>query len=301
MEAVYAVCLQYPLVLLFLLALDNATTSIGLKIQSIISTQGKQQQNNKGVTLTKRQLKKTMLDLASGIAQAIQAYSKTISDETLFEKLRFAKAAYLKGGDNNAISLCRTIYDIVNAIPVLTREPFGVSDAVLLSFKNSTDDFETNGAPSTRNVITKKTSLTKMLVTLVKEGNSIMRNQILKLADQLQEDYPEFYIEVNQAAKLIVANTHTKARVEAVDDSTNMVIQGMKVKVLQNGQEGLTNTKGLCVLYLDAGTYTFEYSKDNYITMTVTVKIKRGSNTLKAEMSPAFVIPAVNPAPVNNQ
>ena len=60
MEAVLAVCLEYPLVIALLLALSNAVTGLSLKIQSILSTEGKQQLNNKGITLTKKKLKKSM-------------------------------------------------------------------------------------------------------------------------------------------------------------------------------------------------------------------------------------------------
>jgi hypothetical protein len=300
MEAVLGVCLEYPMVIMLILALENAVTSLGLKIQSIIATEGKQQMNNKGVTLTKKQLKKIMLNMGKGIASAIQAYSKTISDRTLFEKMRFPKGIYMAGSAENAISACRNIYEIVSAIPALERDKFGVSDAVLLSFKNTTDDFETKGAPSTRKVIVKKTALTKMLDILTGEGNEIMRNEILKLAEQLQEEHPEFYIEVNQAAKLIEGNTHTKIRIEGKDDVTGLVMPGMNVHVQETGQKGITNTKGLCVIYLESGTYHLELTKENYITMTLVVEVIRGSNTVHAKLVPSFTIPSVVPQNVNS-
>ncbi|MEP7169924.1 MAG: hypothetical protein ABI855_11190 [Bacteroidota bacterium] len=293
MEAVLAVCLEYPLVLLFLLALDSAVNSLGLKIQSIISTEGKQQLNNKGVTISKKKLKKMMVSLGSGIASAIQAYAVD-NNPTLYEQMRFPKSIYLKGDNDNAISACRTIYDIVSLIPQADRDAVGVTDAVLLSFKNLTDDFESKGASSTRKVIVNKTALTKMLATLVAEGNTIMRDKILKLSEQLKDQYPEFYIEVNQAAKLIESNTHTKIRVEGFNDSDGKSLgAGMKVLVTETSKQGVSNAKGLCTMYLKEGIYNLVISMDNFITMNTKVTVIRGSNTIKAQLSPAFTVPAV--------
>jgi|SRR6185436_650272 len=300
MEAVLAVCLEYPLVIVLLLALDNAVIALGLKIQSIISTEGKQQLNNKGVTISKRNLKNRMVNLGGGIASAIQAYARD-NDPGMYEQMRFPKAAYLKGDDNTAISACRTIYTLVSAIPDADRNAVGATDVVLLNFKNATDDFETKGSPSTRKVIVNKTALTRTLVTLVNEGNVIMRDKILKLSEQLKDQYPEFYIEVNQAAKLMERSTHTKIRVEGFDDTTGKSLgAGMLVLVQETGKQGVSNSKGLSTIYLDEGTYHLEISMENYITMIREVTVEKGSNTIKAEMSPAFNVPAVNKEKVEN-
>jgi hypothetical protein len=301
MEAVLAVCLEYPMVIILLLSLDNAVIALGLKIQSILITEGKQQLNNKGVTISKRKMKTMMVNLGGSIASAIQAFAVD-NDPELYEKMRFPKASYLKGDDSNAISACRTIHTIVSAIPATDRDKVGVTDAVLLSFKNATDDFETKGSKSTRKVIVTKTSLTKMLVTLVGEGNVIMRYKILKLSEQLKDQYPEFYIEVNQAAKLIERNTHTKIRVEGFNIETHESVgAGMNVLVQESGKQGVSGSNGLCTIYLPEGEYTLVISMENHITKTVPVKVTRGSNTIKVDLTESFDVPAVNPEQVKNE
>lgn len=293
MEAVLVVCLEYPMVIMLLLALDNAVIALGLKIQSVLSTEGKQQLNNKGVTISKKKRKKMMVNLGSAIASAIQAFAVD-SDPTLYENMRFPKSVYLNGTDSDAISACRTIHTIVSAIPLADRNAVGVTDAVLLSFKNATDDYETKGSKSTRKVIVNKTALTRMLVTLVGEGNVIMRDKILKLSEQLKDQYPEFYIEVNQAAKLIESNTHTKVRVEGIDiESGESLGEGMTVLVQETGKQGTSGSNGLCTIYLKEGVYHLEISMENYNTLIREVTVDRGSNTIKAEMVPTFNVPAV--------
>jgi ubiquinone/menaquinone biosynthesis C-methylase UbiE len=300
LEAVYMFCLENSGIWMPLLALANAISALGLKIQTIMSTAAKQQANNKGVTLTKKQRKNGMLNIGAGIAGAMRAYSKSVSDETLFKKLTFNAGMLLKGSGINAIAACRNVYAIVSQIPLADRTPFGVTDAVLLSLKNSTDDFENKINKSTRLIITEKTMLTDLLLTLVNEGCSIMRDEILTLAIQLKEANPEFYAQLVQTSKVIPSQTHTKIRVEGRNDLDSSVLPDLKVRVQQTGQEGVTNAKGLCTIYLAEGDYNLEISKANFIAMNLSVHVKKGSNTFKVQMSPVFNVPAVNKEKVNN-
>ncbi|MEP7170030.1 MAG: hypothetical protein ABI855_11720 [Bacteroidota bacterium] len=218
LEAVYLFCLENSGICMPLLALANAIAALGLKIQSIISTAAKQQANNKGVTLTKKQRKQGMLNIGAGVAGAGRAYAKLKNDSTLFEKLTFLTGTLLSGSSVNAITACRNVYAIASLIPLADRTPFGVTDAVLLSLKNSTDDFENKINKSTRLVVTEKTVLTDLLLTLVNEGCSIMREEILALALQLKEANPEFYAQLVETSRVVPSHTHTKIRVVGKND-----------------------------------------------------------------------------------
>jgi hypothetical protein len=292
MEALYRFCQQNPLIVALLIALSNSVTALGLKIQSIISVQSKQQANNTGVTVTKLQLKDTMVSITAIVAFAMQAFAQKAKNMTLYNQLNFAPAELLSGSDSNAISKCREIYDIVRLIPEADRTPFGISDLVLTQMNDATDEFESD-APSTRNVISDKTAYTQSLDTLVGEGNDIMRKEILKLGRFFKTSNPDFYNGLRSSAKLQTSNTHTKIRVEATDDVTGNVISGLTAKIQGTSFEAITNLKGKCLIYLPEGTYTLICSKDHYIMMTLEVKVIRGSNTVKVQMSPSFTIPAI--------
>lgn len=300
LEAVYQFCLENSGIWMPLLALANVIAALGLKLGVIFNTGAKQEANNKGVTLTKKERKKGMLNIGAGIAGAMRAYAKSVSDETLFKKLVFNEGKLFSGSGTNAITACRYVHTIVTAIPLVDRTPFGVTDAVLLSLKNTTDDFENKVNKSTRLVITEKTMLTDLLLILVNEGCSIMRDELLPLAIQLKESNPEFYAQLVETSKVIPSHTHTKIRVEGKNDLDGKQLAGFKVFVQETGQEGIANSKGLCTIYLDAGVYHLEISKANFITMTLEATVKKGSNTVKVPLSPAFNVPAVNTEQVNN-
>jgi hypothetical protein len=292
MEAVYRFCQQNPAIMAMLLALSNSVTALGLMIQSIISVQSKQQANNSGVTVTKLQLKDTMISITAIVAFAMQSLAQKAKNMTLYFQLNIAPAELLSGSDSNAISKCREIYTLVHAIPEADRTPFGISDLVLTQMNNSISEFESD-APATRNVISDKTAFTKSLNTLVGEGNDIMRKEILKSGGFFKTSHPDFYNGLVSSAKLQISHTHTKIRVEATDDVTGNVIAGLTVKIQGTSFEATTNLKGTCLIYLPEGTYTLICSKDHYIVMTLEVKVIRGSNTVKVQLSPSFTIPAV--------
>jgi hypothetical protein len=75
---------------------------------------------------------------------------------------------------------------------------------------------------------------------------------------------------------------------------------GMQVLVQETDKQGVSNASGLCTIYMNEGVYHLVISRENYITMNLEVIVERGSNTIKAEMSPAFNVPAVNKEQVNN-
>jgi hypothetical protein len=294
MEAVYSFCQQYPAVVALLLALSNSVTSLGLKIQAIIGIQSKQQADNTGVTVTKFQLKDNMVSIAAIVAFAIQALANKAKNATLYNSLQLSPADLLKGDASDAIAKCRNIYDIVKAILLEDRTPYGISDEVLESLKTATDEFESD-APATRNVISNKHAYTLLLDTLVSEGNDIMRKEILKLGRTFKSTNPDFYNGLRNSSKLITSNTHTKIRVEAIDDVTGMPLAGMLAKAQGTSFEAITDTEGKCLIYLPEGTYTMIYAKDGYIQMIVEIKVIRGSNTVKVELSPAFNVSATAP------
>ncbi len=101
-----------------------------------------------------------------------------------------------------------------------------------------------------------------------------------------------FVMSLKDKAKVVNLNKETKQRFEIFDDVTAEALSQGKVSVVQTGESAVTNAKGLCSIYLSYGDYTFEIAHENYITMTVDAKVKKGSNTMHVDLSPAFVIPA---------
>lgn len=127
---------------------------------------------------------------------------------------------------------------------------------------------------------------------MVKEGMDIMRKEVLKVAEQLQTSHPDFYNTLKATAKVIDPHTHTKLRIEATDDVTAKPLEGLKAIVRETGEYATTDKSGKCMLYLAFGDYTIDFERENYEKLSLERKVKRGSNTMKVEMTPVFDIPA---------
>jgi hypothetical protein len=291
MEAVYRFCNQYPSVWSVLPAFSGGVSALGLKIQSIINVQSKQEADNTGVAINKAQLKESMINTASIVAFSMQSYSKNVDDAILYNKLSLSPSALLKGKDPDAIATCLLVYNLIIKIPLADRITYNVSDDSLELLKSSIHNFESEAA-STRNVISARVAYTKQLTKLVSEGNDIMRNVILKLGRQFINSNPAFYNGLRSSAKLITPETHTKIRFVIHDDVTQKPLHAVTAKVEGTNLKAATNTKGKCNIYTAEGASKIIFSKTNYISMTLNIQVKRGSNTINVQMSPVFTIPS---------
>lgn len=291
MDAVTRFCLENPLIVDLLPALGLTVPALQVEVQSILSLAILQEANEKGVAMTKKELKQAMLNLGFGVASAGQAMFRKQGNTTLYEKLRFPVSTLMHGKSFTAIDKAMGVYDILNAINKTVREPFGLTDAVLSNYLDSITAFK-NQDKSTVDVRADKKAQTALLKTMVKEGMVIMRDEVVKTAEQLVDTQPLFVMGLRDRAKVVNPSTETKQRFEIFDDVTEKAIANATIKVLQTGESAVTNTKGTCSIYLPFGDYTFEISKAEHITMTVDAKVKKGSNTMHVELAPKFILPA---------
>jgi hypothetical protein len=291
MDAVTRYCLENPLVIALVAALGISVSALVLKVQSILSLEALQESNKKGVALTKKQKKKLMVTLGSGAAAAGQAYAQKNGLLDLFNELKYVASALYRGSGIEAITKSENVYTLMSAIPEATRLPYGISDVVLELFADAIKDYKEHDKSTTIVRTTRKTQ-TKNLFTLVGEGMEIMRNEVLKLAEQLQVSHPDFYNTLRATAKVIDPNTHTKLRMEVLDDVTAKFIAGIRATIAETGEYAVTDATGKCMIYLPFGNYNIVFEGENYEKRTVERKVKRGSNTIKVEMAPVFDIPA---------
>jgi hypothetical protein len=294
MNAFKKFCNDNQIVWQLVVGFANSLTGLGVKTQSIISTESQQEENNKGVTRTKAQKKEDMANEAVAIAHALQAYAVSISDATLYDLMSVVFTTIMKSKDTAAISACQLVFDTASGLPIDAIEIFGVSDAVLNTLRDSITIFSA-ASPTTRNVKTNKTVLTGSLTKLVDEGNTIMRKQLLKIGRQFKKTNPDFYNGLVENAKVIGNNVHAKIRLTVLDDVTNAPLVDADVVIEGTSLRGKTDSKGKITLSkVDAGKRNVIISKANYTTMTLEqVNFQRGhSITRTVELSPAFDVPA---------
>ena len=191
------------------------------------------------------------------------------------------------------------IHDTAKKIPIANVTPFGLSDAVILSLSTSIAQYKED-APATRTVITNKTALTEQVATLVDEGNTIVRKQLLKVSRQLKTTEPVFYTGLVASAKLMRNNTHAKVRITALEEDLNYV-ENAQVTISGTNMTGMTDAKGGCTLTkVPKGMREVSVTKANYITWNANINFQNGhSITRKVIMNKTnFDVPAVVQAKV---
>lgn len=269
-------------------AFFNAFAAFETKIQSILSTEAEQQENNKGVARTKAEKKLQLTNLAVSIAAALQGYAIDTDNPALYDQMNITPTDIYRAGATNAISNALLVADTARELDAAAIAPYGITTTVISALDAAIDKYTTTSA-STRNVIVNKSLLTADLTELVNEANVIMRKQLIKIGFQFKVTDPNFYAGMVQSAKLIEANIHTKLKLTAVDGESQQPLTGVIVEVEGTGLQGVTDMYGKCtVTEVPEGPHTIRLMKTNYDqTVIEGVEFKRGkSTTLKVAMAP---------------
>lgn len=266
----------------------NAFAAFETKIQSILSTEAEQQENNKGVARTKAEKKLQLTNLAVSIAAALQGYAIDTDNPALYDQMNITPTDIYRAGATNAISNALLVADTARELDAAAIAPYGITPTVISALDAAIDKYTTTSA-STRNVIVNKSLLTADLTELVNEANVIMRKQLIKIGFQFKVTDPNFYAGMVQSAKLIEANIHTKLKLTAVDGESQQPLTGVIVEVEGTGLQGVTDMYGKCtVTEVPEGPHTIRLMKTNYDqTVIEGVEFKRGKSTnLKVAMAP---------------
>lgn len=275
-------------------AMVTAVNSLGIKKQSIIVTESQQEENNKGVTMTKREKKIALANETTAIAQGLQAYGSQHNNPEVYELMDIPYSRILRDKDSAAIAAATLVLMTGQGIPAEQREAYGISDAVLDTLAESIAHFS-SASPTTRNVITRKTVLTDNCFTLVKEANTIVRKQILKIGRLFKSANPDFYAGLVANAKVQNHNVHAKIRLTVTSGDAEMPVQGAVVTVEGTPLTGLTNNRGECTITLvPAGKRNVTVSHPNYHELVISgVNFQRGHSITKAvNLVPQFDMPA---------
>lgn len=269
--------------------------ALGVKIQAIISTEGQQEKNNKGVTHTKNKTKSLMAGTAAIISEALQGYATAVGDMTMFSLMQISFTDIYKAKNSEAVSKAELIS--ATAASVLTSAgDYGINQNVIDALNSIVSDYK-DVESSTRNVVTDRVTYTKNITTLISEANTIMRKILLKLGRQFIAANPDFYTGMVNSAKVITTVVHTKLKLTVTNagDFENPLV-GCTVQIENTTLAGETSATGKCTISsVPEGKQNIIMSKPGYVTMRKEqVQFNRGkSTTMTVSLTPDFVMPAV--------
>lgn len=262
----------------FKTAFTRLKTEVTDKLPEILA---RQNQHTTGVTLDKKSARLDLETRLLNIANAIEAYAVTISDNTL------RRNVHLVASDMNRFT-DRGIIGEATRIATLATEnmahlgPFHVTAPDVEQLLESAATYSTwLGKP--RATIDDKKDATQQLDALVR-----IARQVLDVMDAqmvlFRESSPDFYAQYQSAREITNPATRHRAISFRVVDNEKRPVADVKIVVPALRIEKCTGPSGTCfVQHAPGGNYEVRASKNGYAVTDIRVAVNDGERT-KAEV-----------------
>lgn len=264
-------------------ALNNSVKALRSKISEILITAQQEDLVTKGITKDKSELKKNLSAIGTDIAAPIFAYASVAQNNTLKESVNFSFSTLLATKDDQLAPRLQNIHDAgVNNLAELA--PYGITKPLLQTFQLQINEYQ-QIVPNPKNASAIKKTVRQNIKRLLKEADTILKEQIDKTIVILKPKYPDF-VETYKNNRVIIDPSKKGTVLKGI------VIEGLgkapiaKAKITVDNTSFTTETD-------DKGAFRFPEIPFGEYTLSITangfepvkdypVKVKRGQiNKLK--------------------
>lgn len=196
-----------------------------------------------GITADKMSSKLTLCQLAADIVGVIYAYASTNSNNTLKQEMNISVSKLLRTRDSELAPRCQNIHDKVTAnLAALTD--YGITAALLTNLQTAINNYSAE-TPKPRTALSGRKTANANLAALFKENDTILKDQLDKLAELFKTDNPDF-VKTYESNRIIVDSAKTTTQLKGVvtNKSDNTPIKGATVTIVETGANAITNSKG---------------------------------------------------------
>lgn len=295
--AVQKVCADNSSVWNGIVACTNAVTELQNKINEITAKRQIQEDNTKGITEDKTELRNKMVEKAMFVKGAIQAYATNTNNHALYESVNYSASEIKRIADTIARDRALLIYNKGNS-NLTSLSDYGVNAGVLSGLQSSINDFAgIMASPRTAKSISKAATLE--ISELINEADVIVKKKLDKLMLQFKESNEAFYNTYLNAREIIDLGKGSKT-IEVILNANevktiNRVINGSKLK----------NTGKTTLVYCGDHLPPCDAGDDNAIKLQpeeeIEVKIKEPFVTVRnldATQKGSFKVKVTSEAPV---
>ena len=262
-------------------AYGTILTAFKAKNTAIETTAQLEAQVISGITINKGDLKKSLCISSTELAGAVFAYAVSATDPVLQQKANFAYSEFFKLKDDELTFVVQNLHDAANTV-VASLTSYGVTAATLTAFQDLIDEYNDNVTAPRNAVALRKTYVTQ-LKTLFKEGDTILKDQLDKVALQFKVTQPTFYTTYKNNRIIVNAPTSpTQAKGTILDSITNLPVYNVLITVFGQSYVATSELDGTYSLKIPVpGIYTIIFTKDGYqTTQAVNVEVKLGQSTI---------------------
>jgi hypothetical protein len=255
-------------------------------VTQIYAVSEEQERDNTGVTVSKKTLKKQLINKMFSIATKCYGYASGIGDSVFMQQVKIPISMLTHLADND---LVKKAEDMITTItPYLSNlTGYGVTANDMEALLGLKDDFKAiYGKPISGKESTAQ--LTARLNLLYKNADSVLKridDQIATLFD-IHPDFHETYIRKRAIVKL--AKRIRAFQMWVMDDETSEAIAKAKVTITLNAKAGTDLTKtvkrtgskgGVLMNNMAGGEYRYEVSFGGYVTEQGTFFVNDGLMT----------------------
>jgi len=270
-------------------AFTTALTAFNSKLSAIISTAQQEDLVTKGITVNKTEAKKTLCQLAADVAAPIFAFASAGADNKLKQEVNFSFSDLLKTKDDLLAPRCQNIKDAGTA-NLAALAAYGLTAASLTALQTTIDGYQAK-VPTPRNSAAQKKTIRENLSKLIKEANTVLKEQMDKTVVSLKTTHPDF-VATYKANRIIIDPSQSVTTLKGVtlNSMDKSPVSGATILVVETGNKSITNEKGAYQLKpIPAGIYTINISAPKFKDSSQKeITVKQGQITmLNFELEPA--------------
>lgn len=237
----------------------------------------RQELKRKGISVSKRELKSRVIDLAIDVARKTMAYAVNEEDSVIAAEMNYNKSELEKSADTILRDQCQVIHDRAKA-HLAVLEDYDLKASDFLSLQEMINSY-TASIPLPRTGVLTKKKATAQLAELFLETDALL-DKMDTLTEMVRKSNPEFYNSFKNSRlltnssnrKLAIRGTFKNVSGEAVGNVT-YTIDGIdrKFKSTPKGNFQLQS--------LASGAYVLRYSKNGFANGKADVFINDGERT----------------------
>ena len=258
--------------------MSDAIADLGGKIDSISGFGNTQKISKEGVSDVKIFLRNQLTLEILDVSKKVSAYATNTANRVLLKEVKFSKSAVEKLPENMLVIVGNIVFTKAkdNLADLAT---YGVTDQVVDDLRAMIDAYD-DSIPKPRTSIVVKKIATGNLKTFFAETDALLKDKMDVLAGVIQFSEPDFYANYINSRIIVDTGSHHLAVRGKVVDVDGMPIAGVTASVVGLTVHYLTKAKGsFYVKSLPAGTYLFTFSKEGYMSNTVSVVVASDART----------------------
>lgn len=292
-NTVVAVCDQNSAVIATIPALDTAYTSFKTQCDFINVVLKEQLLKIKGEAVEKAKHKNALALRASIVARVVRAFAISINDNVLRNETDYTESVLAKQRDISIQLNAQIIYERANT-NLAALAPFGITAGVMTDLVNAITVYQTHlSSPTVAR--DKRAGATTELDLKISTANDLLRFQMDDTMQILRLPESKFFRLYTNARKII--DLHGKGSVNngsikgvVKDMTTNLVIDGALIELLDSDIITSSDALGEFVLDLAPGTYSIRVTKDGYTDAEVNdIVVVNGEDTVVTVLAEVMV------------